>query len=515
MTEANSASMGSVHRELDKVLGSLTGADLYRDNAFRVTGLATDASPRQVRRGREELMNPYYAPPEPDEGAPLPPSTDADALQHAFEALRDPLLRLTHELLWLRPDEDDKHNLAVRGHCAAVEAAADGGDGWGEWAESLRLWSEVLSDDRTWKRAKERVREIDDPRLTLAATRALRSRLPAHIIGVNIEFAAQAAAEGDTGGAEHHMRVLRESPFGKERIREAARAAVRPIEARVNAACETATEDAASARGLDAARRVLADTEGPLRVITALLGAEDPLTRACRDEVASTVNRCAVGYFNKQRKTGDAPALLQRARRLAASDATIELIDRNIEVMGTDPVIEEVAEFVKAGRVDAAAARLRAWHDLTRDPDRKAALAKVLADRRSLSSPPEQPNATGCVFFLGSELYGGADEQLEPEANAYTKITTKYLTFLWIPIMPISAHIVGPDIYGGRVPLSPGATRFRRVSLILLPALALYLYFPGVNHDLAAGAWLIGSVITSVLRAARLRSWAKAREEAA
>ncbi|THV43418.1 hypothetical protein [Glycomyces buryatensis] len=521
MVTSNPVSTEAVASELDRVLESLTGRVLYRDNAFRVTGLPADASPRQVRRGREERMNPYYEPSAESGAAPLPPSADPDALHHAFEGLRDPLLRLAHELLWLRPDveADHPHNTAVRTHCAALESEDSGQPDPAMWATALRTWSAVLDSGETWTWAKARVRAIDDPRLTLAAVRALRERLPEHLVGVSLALAATAAADGDTPAAERHLRLLNASPFTEALVRKAARNAVRGAEARVKTACETA-EDQADSGGLKAARTLLSDTAEPLRVIEALLGGADPLTRSCRDEAAITANRCAVGYFNKRRRGTGVARVLQRARAVAVSESTIELIDQNLAVVATEPLLREVEPLLDSGQIDAAAARLRAWHRLTTDPDREAALEQILVDPRRLASKPHNNNP-GCVFFLGAHQYGMRDSRAEPGTAVNTHVTTLYLTFLWIPLVPLTANIVGHDtatgerIIGGRVPLSEAARRYRVFALVALPVL-FAAWTAGAFAALYTAA--LGASIAAVclvLRQEYLRAWAKKREESA
>ncbi|MQM25539.1 hypothetical protein [Glycomyces albidus] len=521
MVTSKPLSTDAVKSELDRVLGSLSGRSLYRGNVFRITGLPGDASPRQVRRGREERLNPYFEPPAGADAAPLPPSADPDELHHAFEGLRDPLLRLTHELLWLRPDADagDPHNVAVRTHCAAMEAEEAGDHFETMWTDALRAWAAVLDAEATWTWAKARVRAIDDPRLTLAAVRALRERLPEHLLGVSLALAASAAADRRTAAAERHMRVLNESPFGKDLVRKAARNAVHGPETRIKTACETAKE-ASDSQGLKAARTLLLETAEPIRVVEALMGFDDPLNRACREEVAKTANRCAVGYFNQRRKGTGIARVLQVARKVAVAKATIELIDENLAVVESEPLIREVQPLLDRGRIDAAAARLRAWHRLTTDPDREAALKKILDDPRRLASKPYNSNP-GCIFFIGAHQYGNRDERSEPGSSVQTHIATLYLTFLWIPLVPLSAHLVGHDpatwerVFGGRVPLSEAARIYRVVALVGLPALLTAMIagaLPGVYVGAVAASI---ATVCLVLRREYLRSWAKKREEAA
>jgi hypothetical protein len=337
---------------------------------------------------------------------------------------------------------------------------------------------------------------------------------------VSLTLAARAAADGKARIAERHMQLLKASPFAKALVRTAARNAVRTAETRVKEACEAAENQADSGNGLKAARTLLSETAAPLRIVEALLGAGDPLTRACRDEVAGVANRCAVGHFNKRRKGSGVESVLRKAREVAVSDATVDLIDQNLAVVATEPLLREVEPLLESGRIDAAAARLRAWHRTTDDPDRKAALAQILDDPRRLASKPQNTNP-GCIFFFGASQYGARDHRKEPGTGIHTHITTLYLTFLWIPLIPLSAHIVGTDrasferIFGGRVPLSQAARRYRLFALLIVPALFANWWF-GADAGLftvVASAILIALCVT--LNHLHLNAWAKKQEESA
>jgi hypothetical protein len=329
-----------VAREIDRVLRPLEGHGLYRNNAFRVTGLATDVSNRQVRRHREETQNPYYVTPLPDGEVPLPPSDDPDALRAAFEVLRDPLARLVHELFWIRPDGPSRHKRAIFVHSRALEATTPEGrvaqdDIWGDWRAGLRLLAQAFAAEETWEWARLRAAEIDDPRLSVAVLRALRERLPEHVIGVSVGLAVRAAGFGQ-GLAEPQMKVLRGAGFEQRLVRDVARAAVEPATTRVRSACESAWEAAPSA-GLSAASALLDETTSELATCAAVLGDDDDVVDACRDEVARTVNNCVLGFVNFYVETAPAALstepvldLLRDARALASSPSVATLLDNNI-----------------------------------------------------------------------------------------------------------------------------------------------------------------------------------------
>ncbi|GAA4702998.1 hypothetical protein APR04_000454 [Promicromonospora umidemergens] len=390
------SSTADVARDLDRVLRPLDGHGLYRNNAFRVTGLPTAVSPRQVRRHREESQNPYYVTPVPDADVPLPPSDDADALRTAFEVLRDPLARLVHELFWLRPGQASWPEHAVFAHCRALEATAldgkvaDAGT-WDDWRSGLRLLAQAFTAEETWEWVRRRAAEIDDPRLSVAVLRALRERLPEHVIGVSVGLAVRAAGATTGAQADPHLEALRRAGFDPRVVREVTRAAVEPSAGRVRAACETA-RSADPAVGLSTARDLLDGTAAALRTITTVLGADDDLTAACQDEVAHVVNNRVVGYVNEHLDgasgappTAPALALLRRARTLASARSVTELVDKNVADL------EELAALVGRGAL--------------RPPPARRGAAGAVPGRPATVS---QGGEVGCLAFLVAFLIGGA-----------------------------------------------------------------------------------------------------------
>src|SRR5690606_7805874 len=103
MVTAGGMSMAQVDAALDKVLRPLAGYALYDANVFSITGLPVDATSVQVRRRREEaaMEARFGVSPRADAGDDWRrPETDGEVLRNAFEALRNPVLRPTHEMLW-------------------------------------------------------------------------------------------------------------------------------------------------------------------------------------------------------------------------------------------------------------------------------------------------------------------------------------------------------------------------------------------------------------------------------
>lgn len=336
---------GATHRdtqEIDRVLGSLTGHDLFRRNAFRVTGLPTDAGERTVRRAREESRSRYYVPPSVPAGVPLPPSADPDELRAAFEVLRDPVARLVHELLWARFTDGGLPGVQVRAVtelCLALEGTSPDGvvrdaEALRRWHDYLRLWADVLRADATWELAARRAAELDDPRLTPATLDALRTRLPEHLVGVVAGLAARrAAAQPDD--ARRWRDLARGAGFDGGDVRRAFRAAARPDLDGVEAACEVARAADAERVGTAAAETLLAAARPRLERLSGLLGADDDLVVGRHDDVALAVNNCVVRFVNANAgHSAAAGALLREARDLARSPAHREHIGANLRASG-------------------------------------------------------------------------------------------------------------------------------------------------------------------------------------
>lgn len=191
-------------RIVDEALDTLGERRLFRQNAFRVTGLPIDATARQVRRAREESRGRFYVPPSGAAHAPLPPSDDEAEVRAAFEVLADPVARLAHEVLWVAPEADDPRTRAVRDLCAALEGTAPDGtvrvaSAARQWGWSLKAWARILIDDATWQDVRRRAEALDDPRLTPGVLRALRRRLPEYLVGTAVGVAARQVRTLGTG----------------------------------------------------------------------------------------------------------------------------------------------------------------------------------------------------------------------------------------------------------------------------------------------------------------------------
>lgn len=509
--------------ELENALRPLTGSGFYRNNVFRLTGLPVDATDRQVRQRREEAELAFGL------GTPLPwlskeSTVDSEAVRTAFESVRNPVLRLSHELLWLCQSGDcpdglgelDAYGPGLRAHRTAFEReyamASPPRPGGPDselldsmWRQGLAAWAAVLRSDELWDWAKRRVRDLDDPRLTTGTVRRLRARLPAHVISAGLSLAVRAAesAESPAAAAQRYVRLLEDSPFDDDLVDQASRDAVRPTEDRLRRDCEN-TEKALSSDAEDFARiggALLDRARGQLRVLTVLLGADDPLTAALRDETADLINQCVVAHHNADGESATGASLLRQAREWATDRSLAEVIDRNITMLEKDRYLDLVAPLCEHGKVEQAAARLRAWRKYATEDDQRKVITTLLADGRAVRGPIDSAPTRMWIYVFGLALIGRRSP-----APDDTYIATHCLMLLFLPI-PLAAYLRDKRFVYAKVPLSDLARWWRRISLLLVAMVAASM-LGGVS----AGWWTAlagGGLSTGLLlaREYRLRSW--------
>ncbi|MET9679241.1 hypothetical protein [Streptomyces coeruleorubidus] len=202
-------------------LRELSGPDLYRRNAFRVTGASTRAARRTIVRRRQQIATAAKAGVAvgPAGALPLPDAAGPEELRTAFDVLDHPQRRIVDELFWFweAPDASDvscpcepelhrRHDEAVRAHARALDAELEGGEaprrrgaggpkrpagkkGRGGpqrraerpeeeyWQTAARLWRGLLGQRAVWAHLRHRVAALDDKRLTETAVTVLEAEV--------------------------------------------------------------------------------------------------------------------------------------------------------------------------------------------------------------------------------------------------------------------------------------------------------------------------------------------------
>lgn len=339
-----------------------TGPDLYRTNAFRVTGLPVGATSRDIRRRDERLraMEKYGVDAAGDAAGilPLPRTPDEDTRDRVVQRLRDPAKRLVDELFWFWPAPDDqamaalrdgdvaaaerawrarstpvaRHNRAVLAHVRALDAAEPDR---ALWEQALANWRAVIDDEAFWELFRERIVELDDARLSPVTARRVRRELPTALLSINARLALDAWRANRPGDGRSHLEVISRSGFDRAVIDDVLRRAVRSERDRVTALCEAAERDSdTDPEHADTTGDRLVDQTAPLLDTLAFaLPDGDPTLSGAKDQVGRQVMRCAVAYGNHTRDWWATLVLLRRARPIAATETARADIDRNLAVV--------------------------------------------------------------------------------------------------------------------------------------------------------------------------------------
>jgi hypothetical protein len=218
----------------------LANPDLYRINAFRVTGLPVRASAREVARHTDKLKLIEELGESSETHATafaLKPPPSIDQIRASVHRIRDPILRLLDEFFWfwpLNPDASNAdqalvaleggdvnaaikvwesleshptqgvaamHNLAVCWHICALdkERDSDAHPAYRDldqlWQDSLKRWNLLADDDGLWELVVARVRQLDDPQLSTGFVRRMRATLPTALCTINAALALRYAEE--------------------------------------------------------------------------------------------------------------------------------------------------------------------------------------------------------------------------------------------------------------------------------------------------------------------------------
>jgi hypothetical protein len=240
------------------ILLEVSNLELYRNNGFRVTGLAIDATAKEIsKRGdklklMEELGQGAGAHPN---AFPINPPPSGDDIREALQRLKDPESRLVDEFFWFWPEAKSSsdeaiqayltgdgekafdcwyarrrepgrshvayHNLAVVNHLMAIEWSSRYLDSLPDedtretisayWSNAIRYWKRVCDSDEVWDALKERIRVLDDPRLTTGLARRMGMVLPEAIASINAAFALKLAERGQTTATEEHLKFIRDT----------------------------------------------------------------------------------------------------------------------------------------------------------------------------------------------------------------------------------------------------------------------------------------------------------------
>jgi C-terminal repeat of topoisomerase len=357
--------------------------NLFRNNAFRITGLPVEATARQVAKHSANLGQMAelgLAPAHHTALFALKPPPTLDEIREAAQRLKDPEKRLIDEFFWFWPCEptaaapdpaldalasgnaDDAlkawatneanptsgpaamHNIALFWHLTAIESESETATASPEspqqqtlekhWRTCLRRWEYLTSDDGLWGRVNAHARRIDDHRLKLAFVQSMRATLPLALAKINAELALAHAEKGSTQLARMHVQLVRDGTGGPATLEKAAERVLSPLVSRLRESIrrtkETTQEtpDAAA----NAVRDLLAHATPLPDIFDLFYGEAEHTSKELLDEAATTCVDCLVSYQKDTEDNQSFVDLLQMTLPLAEAVEVRQRIEKNIQI---------------------------------------------------------------------------------------------------------------------------------------------------------------------------------------
>lgn len=375
------------------ILMQMCTENVYNDNIFHVLGLPINATPKKIRRRREDIEAAHTLGGDSWKnefkyllgGRGTPTLEEANA---AFERLEDPEFRLLSEFFWVWPTSDAdtsveeivsgdrtraiktwenealgvgrkrsiaQHNLAVVYQFYAIDAEQQLLDQmkvsanllddpeWQEfktklceyWEKSFSYWEEIVDNDEFWDQFIERLKAVDDPRLTTGLARRIREEFPVAFDNINAGLAVAYARINKFEEAKRHVDYMIKTMSGLDDVDELFKIIFEPMERRVALLIarydEKAREDGRTAK--ECAEKLLAETAEIRSVALALLQSGQRLRAKLFADIVSACNRYQVIYGNSTKDWKGCSQILASLKALDKSDELKRLIEENTKVV--------------------------------------------------------------------------------------------------------------------------------------------------------------------------------------
>jgi len=372
--------------------------DLFRKNAFRITGLPVDTTPRQISKHERDVMVLVDVGQDPhSESAafPMTPPPNQQDFRDAFQKLKDPEKRMVDEFFWFWPEEfgdsrsdpaiqalargDSKtameiwvaresgkaesgeafsitatHNLALVYHVCALdwenyavknELAAERRQKISDyWKGAFSRWERLATDESFWEKVTARIRQLNEPNLPTGFARRMCATLPDALDKINAELAVAFAESGKLELARLHIQFMRETHQGLDNVEKTAELVLMPAKNRLKEQIKRA-RDRADNNPHDAAnavRELLEQARSALALFELFFDKKSELRNELFDEIARSCNQLLVAC---QKATGNDKACFEILESILAFATSVELrrdIEKNIDTLRGNVALKEL-----------------------------------------------------------------------------------------------------------------------------------------------------------------------------
>lgn len=485
-----------------KALLAIATKDLFRNNAFRITGLPVDASARDLAKHADKLkvLAELGQDTDPTAAFPLRPAATLEQIRNAIQKLKDPEKRLIDEFFWFWPqrfgesqadpaiealqrgdlqtaadtwmsrrkNSDEgitaQHNLALvyhiealdwENHCLRHDVDAKRRAEITEyWKAAFYRWNQVLTKEQLWETVARRIRQLKEPSLTTGSVRRMRASVPDALVKINAELAVAFAEVGKVELARTHVALMDATADAAAHVGKIAEQVLMPVRKRLHEHIRNAKDggDKDPTESLSAARELLEHVRGTLSLFDLFGSKTAHLRNDAFDEVAETCNRLQVTYHKATNDNAACLEFLETVLPYAASTELREQIAKNIQTLK-----ENIA-------------------GLARDK-------QFYANLRPISSPPSLRTING----IGFTLYGSTD--VDSATGSY--LTTYYFCFFFVPLFPICRYRVirsgNSYRFLGKAPLRTGDKWHLAIALGLIGLFFLSAAISGSSQSSTPG----------------------------
>lgn len=375
------ATNGQQLKEGCDILLQAATPDIYRINAFRISGMNVNASTREIQKQiKLNEMNEIYGGKTDNHKSPFPiePPPDNDKIRQALHRLRDPETRIIDEFFWFWPHSIDsevkdhalealsrsdikaaeslwinyeatltesnvsRHNLAVLSHLLVLDIELNGNSLAKEesakrekyWKDTFKRWTLLLEHEGFWSRLTARVRQMDDPRLTTGFVKRMRESLPYAILQINASIALKAAESGDKSEALRQINLMHNSGFGKAVVSRALKHVANPLRTRVKVICKSISEETYPDKKseLAACKKLINQTKELLAAIDILLQDDNTIKEGAHDEVALAAMGLAISYANSTEDWESVVPIFTELKIIVIGESARNRVDLNYDI---------------------------------------------------------------------------------------------------------------------------------------------------------------------------------------
>ncbi|MGM0407456.1 MAG: hypothetical protein ACQETL_18550 [Bacteroidota bacterium] len=364
-----------------EILIQAAAPDIYRINAFRISGLNINATTREIaiQIQKNQMLEKYGGKLKNNKSPfPIVPLPDNDQLRQALHRLRDPEMRIIDEFFWFWPHSLDsankdhaldalskndiktavslwinyeatltesnvsRHNLAVLSHLQVLDIEINGQSLTDEeiskrdkyWEDTFKRWKLLLEHEGFWSRLTARVRQMDDPRLTTGFVKRLRESLPFAILQINAILALKAAEAGDKSEAARQLGIMNNSGFGEEVVDTILKKVANPLRSRIKIMCKSYSHETYSDKKKEiiTCKSLLEQAMPILNILHTLFPKDNLIKEGAYDEVALTVALLAIEYANANEDSESVVPIFEELRRIVIGEFAANKIERNYKI---------------------------------------------------------------------------------------------------------------------------------------------------------------------------------------